>query len=79
MKLETVQIKFVAQVSGLSSREYEARTRECGLRTVWDSMDRGDMIAVFRILTGEDKSDPRHFFQPAQLGVEPHQPDLVVV
>ena len=49
-KLETVQQKFVSQVSGLCSRDYVERARECGLRTVRDSMDRGDMIALYRIV-----------------------------
>ena len=64
-KLETVQQKFVSQVSGLCSRDYVERARECGLRTVRDSMDRGDMIALYRIVSGVDKVDPTQFFRPA--------------
>ena len=52
-------------MSGLSSRGYEARARECGLRMVRDSMERADMIAVYRIVTGVDRSDPHQFFRPA--------------
>ena len=52
-------------MSGLSSRGYEARARECGLRTVRDSMEREDMIAVYRIVTSVDRSDLHQFFRPA--------------
>ena len=60
-------MKFVAQVSGLSGRGYDARAQECGLRTVRDSLDRADMIQVYRIMSGIDKSDPSKYFKPAQL------------
>ena len=41
VKLEAVQMKFMAQVYGLSGHGYDARAQECGLQTVRDRLGQG--------------------------------------
>ena len=46
-------------VSGLEGKSYEDRLQECGLTSLEDRRQRGDMIEVWKILRGQEDVDPR--------------------
>ena len=49
-------------VSGLEGKSYEDRLQECGLTSLEDRRQRGDMIEVWKILHGQEDVDPRSLF-----------------
>ena len=64
--LEQVQQRAIKMISNLKSREYEDRLREVGLTTLWERRQRGDMITMYRMMTGKDKVDSSLWFQMAR-------------
>ena len=52
-------------MSNLTSKNYDDRLEELGLTSLEERRRRGDMITVFRILTGKDKVDPSQWFKMA--------------
>ena len=60
--LEAVQRRAVRMVSGLEGKSYEDRLQECGLTSLEDRRQRGDMIEVWKILHGQEDVDPRSLF-----------------
>ena len=63
--LEQVQQRAVRMISNLASRTYEDRLKEVGLTTLVERRRRGDMITMYRIMTGKDKVDPGLWFNLA--------------
>ena len=57
-------------VSGLEGRSYEDRLVECGLTTLEDRRQRGDMIEVFKILKGIEDVDKSSWFTMANEGAQ---------
>jgi ribonuclease P/MRP protein subunit RPP40 len=52
-------------MTNLTSRTHEERLAELGLTSLEERRKRGDMITMFRILTGKDKVDPGLWFTMA--------------
>jgi hypothetical protein len=63
--LERVQQKAVGMVSGLNSRDYEARLKELDMTTLEERRHHMDMAQVYKILTGKDKVEVRRLFTMA--------------
>ena len=55
-------------MTNLKSKTYEARLKELGLTTLEERRKRGDMITMYRIMTGMDKVDPAIWFTMAPTG-----------
>ena len=60
--LEQVQQRAVRMMTNLKSKSYEGRLKELGLTSLVERRKRGDMITMFRIMTGKDKVDPSLWF-----------------
>jgi len=63
--LENVQRKFVKNVSGLQSRDYEDKLRELGLPSLEDRRHEIDLIQVFKIVKGCDDVQSDQWFKMA--------------
>ena len=61
--LEQVQQRAVKLMTNLRSKTYEGKLKELGLTTLLERRKRGDMITMFRIMTGKDKVDPSLWFR----------------
>jgi ribonuclease P/MRP protein subunit RPP40 len=61
--LEQVQHRAVKLMTNLRSKTYEGKLKELGLTTLLERRKRGDMITMFRIMTGKDKVDPSLWFR----------------
>ena len=66
--LERVQRSATRLVPSLRKFGYEERLRRLGITTLKIRRERGDMIEVYRIVTGREKVDKTRFFQPAMDG-----------
>ena len=64
--LENVQRRAVKMVSGISGT-YEEKLRELGLTTLEANRVRGDMIEMFKIMTGKSKIAFQQFFELAHI------------
>ena len=62
--LENVQRRAVRMVSGISGT-YEQKLRQLGLTTLESNRIRGDMIEMFKLMTGKTKIDYQQFFRLA--------------
>ena len=60
--LEQVQQRAVKLMTNLRSKTYEGRLKELGLTSLVERRKRGDMITMYRIMTGKDKVDPNLWF-----------------
>lgn len=60
--LEQVQHRAVKLMTNLRSKTYEGKLKDLGLTTLLERRNRGDMITMFRIMTGKDKVDPSFWF-----------------
>ena len=72
--LESVQRRAVGMVSNLRGRTYEERLAELGETTLETRGQRGDMIQIYRFLSGKDKVDPSTWFT---LAAQPPAEDSV--
>ena len=61
--LEKVQRRALKMVSNMKGKTYEERLLEANMTTLETRRNRGDMIQVFRIMTGKDDVDPNIWFQ----------------
>ena len=66
--LERVQRRAVNMICGLAG-SYEQKLRELGLLTLEENRDRGDMIEMFKLMTGKSRIDFRKFFQLSSVRV----------
>ena len=60
--LESVQIRAVKMVTGLSGQTYEEKLKEIGLPSLAARRIRADMLQVFKIVNGFDKVDSNNWF-----------------
>ena len=61
--LERTQAKATAMVQGLKGLNAEERRRKLGLMTLEDRRERGDLIEVYKILSGLTRMDPTEFWE----------------
>ena len=61
--LEKVQKRAIRMVSNLKGKTYEERLVEANMTTLETRRYRGDLIQMFRIMTGKDDVDPNIWFQ----------------
>ena len=61
-KLEQVQHRATRMISELKGMKYEDRLKSTGLTTLEERRNRGDMLEVYKILTGKCKTDSKNFF-----------------
>jgi hypothetical protein len=64
--LENVQKRAVAMVTNLKGRNYTERLALLGMTTMEDARRRGDLIQMYRVMTGKDRVDPATWFTPTQ-------------
>ena len=60
---EAVQLKATALVRGLKHLIAEERRKTLGLMKLDERRKRGDLIEVFKILNGQTRIDPVHFWE----------------
>jgi ribonucleases P/MRP protein subunit RPP40 len=63
--LERVKRKSTKLVRGLNKMSYQQRLQRLGLTTLEERRERGDLIEVYKILTGEENIESNQFFQLA--------------
>ena len=63
--LEQVQQRAVKLITNFKSKTYEQRLEELGITTLEERRKRGDMITMYKIMTGKDKVDPTLWFTMA--------------
>ena len=63
--LEQVQQRAIRMISNLRGRSYEDRLREVGLTTLVERRKRGDMITMYRVMSGKDRVDSTLWFDMA--------------
>ena len=63
---ENVQKRAVGMVTVIRGRTYEERLAEMGMVTLEVRRTRGDLIQMYRVMSGKDKVDPFTWFTPAQ-------------
>ena len=62
-RLESVQRRATKQVPGLKSKSYPERLKQLNLPSLEFRRMRGDLIEVFKIMSGLYNIDPKDFFQ----------------
>ena len=64
--LEKVQRRAVGMVTNVKGKSYEEKLADMGMSTLEERRKRGDLIQMFRIMTGKDKVDLSTWFTPAE-------------
>ena len=62
-KLEKVQRRAVNMVANFRSRNYQDKLKEAGMLTLEQRSERGDLIHMYRIMTGKDDVHFSTWFQ----------------
>jgi hypothetical protein len=72
--LERVQKRATKLVGAVKNGSYEERLRHLGLTTLQQRRERGDMIEVYKLLTGKERVDCSQFFEmaPTDHGLRGH-------
>ena len=52
--LEKVQRRAISMVSNFQARNYEDKLKEAGMISLEQRRERGDLIHLFKIMTGKD-------------------------
>jgi len=66
--IEQIQHRATKMVKGLSNKSYPERLNILGLTTLEKRRTRGDLIEIYKIMTGKEGLDQQHFFQLAETG-----------
>ena len=66
--LEKVQRRATKMICGFNKLTYEERLKRLKLYTLEERRVRGDLIEVYKIVTGKEKIDSRRLFQMANTG-----------
>jgi len=66
--LERVQRRATKLVGAVRNCSYEERLQHLGLTTLHQRRKRGDLIEVYKMLTGKERIDPGQFFQMGSNG-----------
>ena len=61
--LEKVQKRAIAMVSNFSSKSYEEKLKEVGMTTLEERRHRGDLIQMYKIMSGKENVDFRIWFE----------------
>ena len=61
--LEKVQMRALNMVSNFKARNYEDKLKEAGMISLEQRRERGDLIHMFRIMTGKDDVQHSTWFQ----------------
>ena len=61
--LEKVQRRAINMVSNFQAKNYEDKLREAGMTTLEQRRERGDLIHMYRIMTGKDDIPYTTWFQ----------------
>ena len=64
--LENVQRRATKLVAGMARAAYEKRLKQLKLTTLEQRRKRGDMIEVYRLMTGEENVEYQKFFEKAR-------------
>ena len=64
--LEAVHWRAVGMVTNLKGQGYNERLAEMGMITLEERRRRGDLVQVYKVLSGKDKVDYRRWFDLAQ-------------
>ena len=64
--LEAVQRRAVMMVTNLKGKDYRQRLEELGITTLEERRERGDLIQVYKILSGKDRVSPQTWFQTCE-------------
>ena len=75
-RLEKVQRRMTKMVTGCGEMSYEERLVSLGLMTFEMRMKRADMIEVYKIMSGKEKTDESIFFERSKLGTRGHSMKL---
>ena len=70
--IEAVQKRAVGMVTNLKGKSYEERLAEMDMVTMVTLVERrkrGDLVQMFKIMSGKDKVDYKHWFKLAQARV----------
>ena len=62
-KLEQVQVRAVAMISGLAGKSYEEKLRELGMESLKERRERLDLTQAFKIIKGLDRIAARSVFE----------------
>ena len=63
--LKAVQRRAVGIVTKLNGKTYQEKLAELGMVTLEERRRRGDLVQMFKTVTGKDKVNSAWWFQPA--------------
>ena len=61
--LEKIQKRAISMVSNFKSKSYEDKLKEAGMITLEARRKRGDMLEMFKIMTGKENVDSSFWFE----------------
>ena len=66
--LEDVQRRATKMVEGIGKLSYDERLRKLGLTTLEQRRKRGDLIEIYKLMTGKEKIEYQQFFEKTATG-----------